>query len=193
MTDKRKIHDRIGIGNMNSKKGLKNSIIELENQISTIKNAQKKEQELLAEKEKSDETGSGLLSLLKYIVNENKKTTLLLEGISRSLARLEDGLHDQYYEDEAASPEEGVATRAAKEVPVSSLDAEIIKCIQIKGMACADDIKKAMNYKGRNAASMHLNRLYKMGIIERYQLGRKVYYKYDAGKAADTLIVSPPQ
>ncbi len=30
-------------------------------------------------------------------------------------------------------------------------------------MACADDIKKQMSYRGRNAASARLNRLYKQG------------------------------
>lgn len=68
-----------------------------------------------------------------------------------------------------------------------------MQIIQISGMSCADDIKKQMSYRGRNAASARLNRLYKIGLLERYQLGHKVYYKYDAGKTADTLIVSPPQ
>ena len=78
-------------------------------------------------------------------------------------------------------------------MPISELDAKILQHIQIKGMSCADDIKKQMNYRGRNAASARLNRMYKQGLLERHQLGHKVYYKYDAGKAAKTLIVSPPQ
>jgi hypothetical protein len=60
-------------------------------------------------------------------------------------------------------------------------------------MACAEDIKKHMSYKGKNAASARLNRLFKEGLLDRYQLGHKVYYKYDAGKTTKTLIVSPPQ
>jgi len=60
-------------------------------------------------------------------------------------------------------------------------------------MACAEDIKREMNYRGRNAASARLNRLHKQGLLDRYQLGHKVYYKYDAGKTTNTLIVSPPQ
>ena len=50
-----------------------------------------------------------------------------------------------------------------------------------------------MSYKGRNAASARLNKLYRIGLLERFQLGHKVYYKFDAGKMASTLIVSPPQ
>ena len=178
---------------MNSKKELENALVEIKRKLTTLNETQKKERELLTEKEKADETSSNLFSLLKSMIDENKKTTLLLKGISETMARLENGLHDQYYEDEAAEAEEAVAVRSAREIPVSQLDAEILKTIQIRGLACADDIKKAMNYKGRNAASMRLNRLYRMNLIERYQLGRKVYYKYDAGRAAGTLIVSPPQ
>ena len=63
--------------------------------------------------------------------------------------------------------------------------------IQVKGMACAEDIKNAMSYKGLNAASARLNNLFKRGILQRYQLGHKVYYKYDAGKTTNTLIISP--
>ena len=60
-------------------------------------------------------------------------------------------------------------------------------------IACSEDIQKRMNYKGRNAASARLNKLYKQGLLERYQLGHKVYYKYNAGKATNPLIISPPQ
>jgi len=60
-------------------------------------------------------------------------------------------------------------------------------------MACADDVKAGMNYRGRNAASARLNKLYKMGLIDRLQLGHKVFYKFDAGKTTKILIVSPPQ
>ena len=60
-------------------------------------------------------------------------------------------------------------------------------------MLCADDIKEKLHYKGRNAACTRLNRLHKAGLLERHQLGHKVYYKYDAGKATKLLILSPPK
>ena len=60
-------------------------------------------------------------------------------------------------------------------------------------MVCADEVKTLMGYKGRNAACTRLNKLYKDGLLDRYQLGHKVYYKYDAGKTTNTLIISPPQ
>ena len=79
------------------------------------------------------------------------------------------------------------------EVPLSLLDAKILDFVQTHTMICADDLMKAMNYRGRNAACARLNRLYREGLLERYQLGHKVFYKFDAGKTTNTLIISPPQ
>ncbi len=177
---------------MRSKKEIETALVEIQKKLQTINQSNTGEKELLVKNEKVEETSSNLFALIKYMIDENKRTTMLLKGISESMARLENGLHDTYYEEEAAVTDEGVA-RGAREIPISSLDAQIIKTVQVLDLACADDVKKAMNYKGRNAASMHLNKLYKMGLLDRHQLGRKVYYKYDAGKATETLIVSPPQ
>lgn len=194
MIHKRNGHESIGEGSMRSRKTIENALIEIQKNIANIREKTDKEKELLAEKERSEETSSNLFSLIKYMVDENKRTTMLLKSISDNMARLESGIRDNsYYEEEEVEDQRQNVVRGAREIPVSWLDAEILKNIQVLGMACADDIKKSMNYKGRNAASMRLNRLYRLGILDRYQLGRKVYYKYDAGKAADALIVSPPQ
>lgn len=148
--------------------------------------------ELLSDKAKSDEIGSNLLSLFKYMMDENRKTNMVLRGMHDKLDRMESELHADYsgQEDQEHLQENN---RFAKVQPVSGLDAKIMQIIQVNGMACADDIRKQMSYRGRNAASARLNRLYKIGLLERYQLGHKVYFKYDAGKTANTLIVSPPQ
>jgi hypothetical protein len=194
MIHKKNDHESIGEGSMRSRKTIENTLIEIQKNIANIREKTDKEKELLAEKERSEETSSNLFSLIKYMVDENKRTTMLLKSISENMARLESGIRDNsYYEEEEVEDQRQNVVRGAREIPVSWLDAEILKNIQVLGMACADDIKKSMNYKGRNAASMRLNRLYRLGVLDRYQLGRKVYYKYDAGKAADALIVSPPQ
>ncbi len=194
MIHKKNDHESIGEGSMRSRKTIENTLIEIQKNIANIREKTDKEKELLAEKERSEETSSNLFSLIKYMVDENKRTTMLLKSISENMARLESGIRDNsYYEEEEVEDQRQNVVRGAREIPVSWLDAEILKNIQVLGMACADDIKKSMNYKGRNAASMRLNRLYRLGVLDRYQLGKKVYYKYDAGKAADALIVSPPQ
>lgn len=139
-------------------------------------------------------TTSNMFELLKYMIDENRKTTMILKQMSESLGRMEEvmdeGEVDENVRQGGQYQDYGVG---AREVPISNLDAKILQILQMNGMCCADDVKKRMDYKGRNAASARLNKLYKLGLIDRHQLGHKVYYKFDVGKAANTLIVSPPQ
>ena len=45
----------------------------------------------------------------------------------------------------------------------------------------------------RVADALLEGKLREKGLLERFQLGHKVYYIYDAGKATNILIISPPQ
>jgi hypothetical protein len=172
---------------VHSKKEIEKELQGIKEQIYTLNSKNASMKGLLDAKAKAEETGSNMMALVRYLTDENRKTTMLLQSMTDTMMKIE-------YDLNAGSEESKEPMRdAAKELPISGLDAKMIQIIQIAGMACADDIKRQMNYKGRNAASARLNRLYKQGLLERYQLGHKVYYKYDVGKAAKTLIVSPPQ
>jgi hypothetical protein len=179
---------------MRSRKAIETEIQTIKTQIDSLKTSQTKE--IIDEKIKADETSSGLLSIVKLVVEENRKTTLILKSISDNLARLEMDLADTVLygqDDQNAFNVEKNETSHQRVRPISGLDAKILQAVQIRNIACANDIKKELSYKGRNAASARLNRLYRQGLLERYQLGHTVYYKLDAGKTADTLIISPPQ
>jgi hypothetical protein len=178
---------------MVSRKKIEKELQNMKHQIDQLSTRNIEIKEVVQEKAKSDETGSNLITLLKYMMDENKKTTMILKGMQDQLNSLIDtGYIEQQEGQETTYPQEN---KLAKTQPISGLDAQIIQIIQRTHgeMACADDIKKQMSYKGRNAASARLNRLYKAGLLERFQLGHKVYYKFDAGKMTNTLIVSPPQ
>ncbi|MCL5434424.1 MAG: hypothetical protein M1559_01770 [Candidatus Marsarchaeota archaeon] len=182
---------------MQSKKEIEKELEIIKKQLKTITNSNSSLKGMLSEKGKNEanETSSQMFTLLKYMIEENKKTSMLINGIFERIAKLEETLEGEYAEEEAA-PAQPKADQPSRELPLSSVDVKIIQIIQMSqnGMACAEDVMKQMKYKGRNAASSRLNRLFKLGAIERYQLGHKVYYKYDAsGKAAKILIVSPPQ
>ncbi len=43
-------------------------------------------------------------------------------------------------------------------------------------MAEAEDVRKYMNYKGRNAASARLNMLHRKGELKKIKSGRKIYF-----------------
>ena len=144
----------------------------------------------MQEKVETDEVGANLLTLLKYLMDENKKNTMIMKSMQDKLDTIINAEYIEQEDQDTTYPQEN---KLAKVQPISGLDAQIMQIIQIRGLTTADDIKKQMNYRGRNAASARLNRLYRVGLLERYQLGHKVYYKYDAGKTTNTLIVSPPQ
>ncbi len=180
-----------GVVRLASKKSIDDELISIRKQLETIAEKSEQTKAALAEGSKSGDTNSNMFALLKYMIDENRKTTILLKGIFSNLENLSSELRQEGYEESEPQPKQ--EERMLKEVPLSEIDTGIIQLIQVKGMACADDIKSRLGYRGRNAASARLNNLYRLGILKRYQIGHKVYYKYDAGKATDTLIVSPPQ
>ncbi len=178
---------------MAQKKPIEKELLKIKEELKKIAETRSYEMEQLKTKGRNDESSSNMLMLLKYMMDENKKTTMILKNISDNITML---TADTEQETEAPAEQSygQVAPQPTKysEIPLSGLDSKIIEFIQVKGMACADDIKDLMSYRGRNAASSRLNSLYKRSILQRYQLGHKVYYKYDAGKATTTLIISPP-
>lgn len=133
---------------------------------------------------------SNMPSLIKYMIDEREKTNKILIEITAKMERMEKEIDELYDEDDASEYPEIMNNR---ELPLSDLDAKILNFVQARGMVCADDLMKSMNYKGRNAACSRLKKLELQGLLVRHQLGHKVYYKFDAGKATNTLIISPPQ
>lgn len=139
-------------------------------------------------REHVDETS--LAALVKYLVEERERTNKQLELVTKQVEKLEE-LIAQPASEEAAPIEENIAE--AKPVPLSPVDTKVIEFVQAKGMASAEELRAFMGYKGKNAASARLNLLYKRGLLERYQLGHKVYYRY-AGKATQNeILITPPQ
>ena len=178
---------------MRSKKEIENELRSMRGQIASLRTKSASEAAAINEKVKAEDAASSMLTLYKVVLESNRQTQMLLKQLSANVETLATeigaGVEEEYQSDAIQDAPAG----QARELPISGLDAKIIQFIQVKGMTCADDIKSQMSYKGRNAASARLNRLYKQGLLERYQLGHKVYYKYDAGKATNLLIVSPPQ
>ena len=60
---------------------------------------------------------------------------------------------------------------------LSGRDEEILAFVSKHERVCADEIKKKFKYRGRNAASARLSRLFKDGLLEKNYAGRKVYYQ----------------
>lgn len=74
---------------------------------------------------------------------------------------------------------EGIEKEIRKEIDeeiLGDVDEKIIEFVKKNGKACAEDLQRAFNYKGKNAASARLNKLYSQGLLEKKQAGRRVYY-----------------
>ena len=56
------------------------------------------------------------------------------------------------------------------------IDEEILQFVKNQQKAIAEDVRVKFNYKGTNAASARLNRLFELGLLEKKQVGKKVFF-----------------
>src|SRR5271157_1824738 len=118
----------------------------------------RKELKVVSEKNHEEiPENAGLPTLIKYLVDERGKTNRILEGVTQKLKQLEDEISTLELSGQAAQEE--YAAMNSKEIPLSSVDAKLINFVQTKGMACAEEVRAFMNYKGNNAACARLNNL----------------------------------
>jgi len=61
-------------------------------------------------------------------------------------------------------------------IELSERDQEILDFVSKKNRACAEEVQSHFKYKGRNAASARLSKLFKENKLKKIYVGRKVYY-----------------
>ncbi|VVB56557.1 Uncharacterised protein [uncultured archaeon] len=66
---------------------------------------------------------------------------------------------------------------AQREMLLAPADEQIMRLVRARGHVCATDVQIEFKYKGKNAASARLSRLYELGLLEKTQAGRTVYYR----------------
>lgn len=113
-------------------------------------------------------------ALIYRSVRERESANLMLGKILERLDAMEQRLSSM----EAASKAQPAAVQdSGGEVMIPDVDREIVSFVQEKGHVCANDVQSKFGYKGRNAASARLNRLCELNLLEKQQVGRKVYFK----------------
>lgn len=125
----------------------------------------------------------------RYLAEQREKTNMILTALTDRMKVLEESVADMAM---GEGQQEGYDLPREENAELSPTDVKILNFVQTQpqGMACADDVRKYMGYRGNNAACARMNRLRIMGLLETHRLGHKMYY---AGKATMKLIVSPPQ
>lgn len=119
-----------------------------------------------------------LAALLNRLTQERSASNLVLKEINRKLEKLGE------LEARIARVEEILKTRKQHEVfpekpeepLLPEIDEEILGFVKKKKRATAQEVQARFHYKGSNAASARLNNLCRLGLLEKRQVGRKVFF-----------------
>lgn len=105
--------------------------------------------------------------LIYKLVEERENTNRILKNLMAKLESLEARLGAAKHE---------MPTQPVQEVLLPQIDEDIVAFIREHGKATAEDVRSEFNYKGTNAASARLNRLYELGLLDKRQVGKKVFF-----------------
>ena len=114
-----------------------------------------------------------LAALMHTAASERENTNRLLKTL---IGRLDSKFAE--VEGRLASLEHGVgaAIPAEEEVLLPSVDEAILKFVKEKRHVSAEEVRRRLGYKGKNAASARLNRMFELGLLVKRQVGRAVLY-----------------
>ena len=101
--------------------------------------------------------------LLYKLLEERENTNRILKNI---LAKLES------IEGKSGT----ISSSKSQEVLLPQVDESILEFIKSSGKVTAEDIKIKFNYKGTNAACARLSRLFELNLLDKKQVGKKVFY-----------------
>lgn len=97
------------------------------------------------------------------LLEERENTNRLLKNILQKLEQIEFG--------QKPSLDAMVEKRVLPEI-----DEQILGFVKETGKVTAEEVRVKFNYRGKNAASARLNRLFEMNLLKKQQVGKKVYF-----------------
>ncbi|MFH1056966.1 MAG: hypothetical protein V1717_04200 [Candidatus Micrarchaeota archaeon] len=114
-------------------------------------------------------------SLLSRVAEERTSFNLVLKEINAKLDKLGE------LEERIAAIESRISSPAQPQGKdrrsfISEVDADILKFVAHKGVCTAGEVQRKFRYKGANGASARLNNLYKSGLLDKRQAGKKVVF-----------------
>lgn len=102
--------------------------------------------------------------LVFRLLEERENTNRVLKNILAKLEALE----------QRASQ---ITEQGPMEEPIlPEIDEQIVGFVRESGKATAEEVRVKFHYKGKNAASARLNRLCNLGILQKRQVGKKVFF-----------------
>ena len=106
--------------------------------------------------------------LVYRLLEERENTNRILKNL---MVKIE-GLENKLVERETKKN----VTSFLPEPLLPEIDEEILEFVKKEGKVTAEIVREKFNYKGTNAASSRMNRLYNLGLLEKRQVGKKVYF-----------------
>ena len=104
--------------------------------------------------------------LVFRLLEERENTNRLLKNMYAKIEQLEAKL--------SAMPQENETIAVEQILP--EIDEQIVNFVTGRGKATAEDVQHKFNYKGKNGACARLNRLCDMNLLQKKQVGKKVYF-----------------
>ncbi len=112
-----------------------------------------------------------LAALMHTAATEKENTNRLLKTL---IERLDSKFNE--IEGRINALEKGTAAPAEDRPLLSPVDEQILSFVKSKRHASAEDVRRRFGYKGRNAASARLNRMFELGLVSKRQVGRAVLF-----------------
>ena len=103
--------------------------------------------------------------LVYRLMEERENTNRLLKNILQRLEAIET----------RSSPSNPLSPTSMEDL-LPQIDEQIVDFIKETRKATAEEVRSRFNYKGKNAASARLNRLCDIGVLQKRQVGRKMYF-----------------
>ncbi len=115
-------------------------------------------------------------AMIHRLIKEREKSNTMFKKILEELRAIRNLL-----ESRSPSPHPPHTITSGITPGISDVDSRILEMIKDRGPVTANEVQRALSYKGRNAASARLNRLWELGLLEKKRSGRKVYYSARVG------------
>jgi len=119
-----------------------------------------------------------IATMLYAIAEEKKSGNLVVKDISGKFDQMMSKLDRiaTLLEDMSAKSEAANSPNRPDNIDISDRDHEILEFVRTHKRVCADMVQDHFNYRGRNAASARLNKLFRDNVLEKVYAGRNVYY-----------------
>jgi hypothetical protein len=102
--------------------------------------------------------------LVYRLLEERENTNRLLKNLLQKLEAIEAKMGEA----PAATKKQGTL--------LPPIDEQIMAFVKEAGKATSEEVRVKFGYKGKNAASARLNRLCKMNLLAKRQVGKKVFF-----------------